>query len=467
MRRPLALLALLVAGPAYATVPPSQWYQGYVPTLSDWQAAFAAQLSTINSLDTSLSAASTQSLVRVANGGNFISYCPALSCVVAPSSDHQRTSALLSSVTSADGQAEEQTLGVETVVRTGYAKPWTVSTAFSVGDNTITNGNVYRAVTAGVSAATGTGPGGTGSSITDGTLVWAWINQAAIDAKVGIYDEVSVQPGAGESWGQATNVQMQPGAVPSFDIGQEIDFTNDSGTGCTIGLSNCNLLELEIGGSNQSTTGIHLSSKNAGPTYAAHWGIRLNTQYLASDDDIEDDAAAAIGLGFNASGFGSGGHSTATIEDNSTGSVGLLLLGLKTASDINDQTSSPAAIDNVGPHPLGTIYDNSTSSYVLNTMNSHAVAVWNDTSTSPAAEDLSGSYALAAIFDGTSSSNNSTFLSVAANHKICFAGQSVCLYYNPTTKILYGSNSSNAITWHVDDSGNAVFKGTVTQNGTP
>lgn len=51
---------------------------------------------------------------------------------------------------------------------------WAVSTAYSVGARRYNGANVYRCVTAGTSAGAG-GPTGTGSSIADGTVVWAYV----------------------------------------------------------------------------------------------------------------------------------------------------------------------------------------------------------------------------------------------------------------------------------------------------
>lgn len=57
------------------------------------------------------------------------------------------------------------------------APAWQGSQAYTA-DQTITNGvNQYRVVTGGTSAASG-GPTGTGASITDGTVTWAWIAPA-------------------------------------------------------------------------------------------------------------------------------------------------------------------------------------------------------------------------------------------------------------------------------------------------
>jgi hypothetical protein len=54
-------------------------------------------------------------------------------------------------------------------------RPWTVSTAWQLNETCLNNGKYYNCTTAGTSAASGTGPTGTGSGISDGTAVWEYI----------------------------------------------------------------------------------------------------------------------------------------------------------------------------------------------------------------------------------------------------------------------------------------------------
>ncbi len=55
------------------------------------------------------------------------------------------------------------------------ACPWTASHAYLIGERVTNDTNkTYRVTTAGVSAAA-TGPTGTGSGITDGTVIWAYV----------------------------------------------------------------------------------------------------------------------------------------------------------------------------------------------------------------------------------------------------------------------------------------------------
>ena len=363
-------------------------------------------------------------LLVIGSGGNVVSYCPTLSCVTTPTADHQRASALYWSTTAADGQAEEQTLAIETIVQTGFAKTWATSTTFNLGDNISfpAANTVYREVNTGpcTSASSGSGPTGTGTAIADGTCAWTWINDSAIDSKVGIYDEESVSGNAGNSWAQANNVTLQSGMTPSFNVNTELDYTNNAAT-CNLGVANCNGLEMNMAGNFQSTQGIHLSSTNSGSTFATIWGIRLNSAKLASSSDIEDDAAAPVGLGFNFGGLGSGSHSTATILDNTSSPVSLAIQG------------------------------------------SHADESISDTSTSPAALNAAGTYSLTAI--STEGATASNALLVANGQKICFNDTDAC-FSHVSGKLIYTIGGVNMFSI-ADTTGNAIFKGTVTPSGSP
>lgn len=52
---------------------------------------------------------------------------------------------------------------------------WAATTAYTVGQRVSNGGNVYNCTTAGTSAGSG-GPTGTGGSITDGSVVWAYVS---------------------------------------------------------------------------------------------------------------------------------------------------------------------------------------------------------------------------------------------------------------------------------------------------
>ena len=378
------------------------------------------QINPAPALNTTYAAGGLVNGILTSGGGNFISYCPVLSCVTLPTTDHQRASALFWSTTSDDGHSEEQTVAIETIIGTGYAKPWTVNTHYNVGDNVKfqdTRNAVYRVVTAGTSASTGTGPTGTGTAITDGSVVWSWVNAAAIDGKVGLYNETSVLPGAGNTWAQANNVQLSAGVVPTFNINTEMDFTNNAADCPTAG-GNCNSLEMNMGGNFRSTAGIHLSSTASGSVHGAQFGIRLNSPNLASDADIEVESSAAIGMQFI-----TGTHSSATYVDSTASAVSFNISGAKTFE------------------------------------------MFNDTSTTPAAFNLGGTYSLAAIT--TQNATTPVALTTKDLQKICFNNSDACFIHSvPLGKIYYQVGGVSLFSV-ADTTGNAIFKGSVTPSGTP
>jgi hypothetical protein len=62
------------------------------------------------------------------------------------------------------------------------SEPYQASKAYAVGDNVHTGGNIYRASVAGTSGAA-SAPTGTGGSIADGGVTWAWV-QAGTDMTI-------------------------------------------------------------------------------------------------------------------------------------------------------------------------------------------------------------------------------------------------------------------------------------------
>lgn len=67
---------------------------------------------------------------------------------------------------------------LNTPSRMGFAvmipSPWAAASVYAVGDQVTNAGNLYECTTAGTSSAVSTGPSGTTTAITDGTVVWAF-----------------------------------------------------------------------------------------------------------------------------------------------------------------------------------------------------------------------------------------------------------------------------------------------------
>lgn len=279
----------------------------------------------------------------------------------AADNDNQRAMLALVARTSDDGNSEEQTLLVMTRIQTGFSKTWATSTAFSVGDNVSFGGarnTVYRCITAGVSAASGTGPTGQGQDIIDGTVHWRWINDAAINSKTGSYFETVIVQGAGSSWGLTNNVHVEYGCNSPFIVGLEQDLTNNSGYDSVFGSYEKLGHWIALQGANRSTAALQISSANT-DNDAAIWALHFAGDRLASNSIIAMDASAPIGIG---AGVGAGGavtpkFSTAFIRDKSDTPVGLWLAG-------TNYTNTAIAITQNAPSGIAISAANTIASYL-------------------------------------------------------------------------------------------------------
>ena len=326
---PLSLALGLLVSPSLAFDPglPAQ-------RLGSIIAPKVSLLGALAQLDVFLAGTANPNAIMLGHG-NRISFCPALSCVLSPSVDHQRASALFSATTQDDGHSEEQTVAITTTIGTGAYKAWAPSTAYAVGDNVNfqdSRNAVYRVTQAGTSAASGSGPSDKTMGIVDSTVRWDWINDAAINAKIGLYNEVQVVPGGGNSWAQANNFQLQAGVKPLFHVNAEFDFTNNSGTDCLIGISNCNNVYLRNYGTNKITSAVNVEGPDIGKS-ATYFGLYFHGSRLSSDATVEIDTGGVAGIRIGT--FLPAGYSQAGVVEQSTSPIGVALKGAYSGAAIS------------------------------------------------------------------------------------------------------------------------------------
>jgi len=140
---------------------------------------------------------------------------------------------------------------------------WAISTAYAVDDRVTAGGNVYVCTTAGTSSGAGSGPSGTGSGITDGSVVWDYVGAGGativvwtastaytvgqkVDSHGYLYDCTTAGTssatgdgpegtGAGIADGTAVWSYVSPDLDPKApDYGQAIGVTRDRVTGTDI-----------------------------------------------------------------------------------------------------------------------------------------------------------------------------------------------------------------------------------------
>lgn len=270
--------------------------------------------------------------------------------------DNQRATLLVAAETSDDSNSEEQTFCVKTVVKTGYAAPHQNNHAYALGANVTRATNNYRCTKAGVSGATG-GPSGKAGAISDGSVVWRWINDDAINAKVGIYNEIEAIAGGGRAWAQASNIEMQSGYNADFGVCHEFDLTNNSGFDSQFGQYNKYNLYIFTKGASRSTASIEVTTTNT-TNYAAYWGLHFSGEKLAQNSVIGIDASSTNGIGFGVAAGGpvSPTFSDSAIKDGSNAAKGITLAGNYSSSALEVSGITPAAITLNGTYSNWLLY---------------------------------------------------------------------------------------------------------------
>jgi hypothetical protein len=271
--------------------------------------------------------------------GNGISFCPTLSCLTVPSGDHQRTSALFAAMARADSAAEEQTVAIHTAVTGGELHAMRRSASYAYGANAYAGTAVYRAIRAGTTAATGGPPLERPSTspfiVTDGTVRWLWINDQAIAAKLGLYNEIVAQAGGGNTWGQANNLELQTGWRSDFAANLELDLTNASGRTCLVGTTNCLGLYIRVSGRDRSTSALQVESSGGGLFFGARMVGPMDTGL-----SLDATGARAIGIGT----VTPARYDVAAIDDASTAPAGLNITGTKSIAGIRDASTAPVGL---------------------------------------------------------------------------------------------------------------------------
>lgn len=298
---------------------------------------------------------------------------------VTTNGDDQRAQMLLRAITRDDGNSEEQTLCILTTICTGYSTPYGNNKSFVSGENTtnFADNSVYRCIQGGVTAASGPGPTGQGQAIADGTVVWMWINDSAINAKLANYTEVVIAPGAGSAWAQVNNMDIEAGVLSTFLCNTEFDLTNHSGIDSTTSNGFNKLgVWIAVQGPNRSTTGLQISSANTAND-ASIWGAYFAGARLATNSVIQIDASSEVGLGFGvvAGGVASTAFTEAVIKDGSTSPSAIVLAGAYgnginitgacSGAGIEITGAAPAAVVSGGVKTLAAFFDVSTAPYAL------------------------------------------------------------------------------------------------------
>lgn len=163
----------------------------------------------------------------------------------------------------------ESALVVNATSSTGFARSYGNSTKYARDDYIDVNGNVYKVTVAGTSAATGSGPSGTGASIANGSMVVAFQCPNACNGKFPFFVSHQVKAGAGHVWGGAIDMVLGNGYQGNFATTLELDATNHS----EAAQPNTNILFISgLAGSHPVQYGISIASASP-DNFMLHDGI--------------------------------------------------------------------------------------------------------------------------------------------------------------------------------------------------
>ncbi|MCQ0986455.1 hypothetical protein [Jiella marina] len=228
--------------------------------------------------------------------GNSVGYCSVLGCIPTGSPQaagdgrwrHMISSLLISSETrlldpdnpaGSGAEAQQNTLGIETVVNSGAVRRWSANTSYRRGENikiSFADGlgdRTYRVEESGTSGTTA--PTDTSGQIfADGTVKLRWINYGATTAQTSIYNAVVFAKGGGPGWAAAHNVDLESGYSSPLAVNHEFDFTNNSGMDCERE-STCTVILITPKGATTSTNAIAIGTKNQ-PRYRTVDGRKVD-----------------------------------------------------------------------------------------------------------------------------------------------------------------------------------------------
>lgn len=191
--------------------------------------------------------------------------------------------------------------GTDSLLPLNASFPWAANTLYAVGNWRTCNGNTYGCIVAGTSAASGSGPSGTGTIIPDGTAVWRCF---AVGTHDSVRPDIDFVAGVGRTVG---GVLLPMGVVREFILtsGLAIDLTKiwvagySTGGGLAYALVR-NHADLFCGGNIQSgvdCTGPFADHNYAAPARGAHIIHRHGTvDTTVNDEDVPpNSSSAAVG----------------------------------------------------------------------------------------------------------------------------------------------------------------------------
>ncbi|MCE2565399.1 hypothetical protein [Komagataeibacter sp. FNDCF1] len=318
---------------------------------------------------------------------------------------------------------------------------------------------------------------GRGSS-TDPKLI------AAPGAKMAAYFGLMQGQNSGPGWGLNWNILRNavPGGINSLygqpgsgtpgkpgamddamsTIGAEGDISNWQGDTDTHNAFVVNLF-LNTTSRYTSTAGIYLGASPGQTVASYHTGIYFGGKNNGGTADSVSGQTIWDRSGANYGYYAMGNHATAAFFDQSTGQNGLLITGTKTGQDIWLNTSSSIGAYISGSHLHGDLNIRTSSHDAITIAGTHTGSAFSDASTSASAGlMLNGKYSTAAI--NTARADTPVAINLAKGQRACFNDGANCVMFDGS-KLVYIVGTTRVAS--IDNNGNMVIKGTLTQSGRP
>lgn len=307
---------------------------------------------------------------------------------------------------------------------------------------------------------------------------------AKMAAYFGAMQDVNSGPGWGINWNISRNFhpstgsetlfgqpgsghENDPGAMaPNMStIGAEGDL-NNADLDCN-GQNGCFVVNLFLNTTSKYSglAGIFFGASTGQTVASYHNAIYIGgkanggTADVASDNDIWSQGGGVYGY------HASGTHSEAGVFVESSGKHDVLLTGPSTSSNLNIVSDkSPAKVVINGKSSVGdVIVSTTTDGNVFSAQGTHSQGSgYQDQSTASSGANMSGTYSYAAFV--AENAKTKLAFTAAPGQEVCFDHSDRCLTYDGS-KLVYSIGSKRLFS--IDDQGNMILAGTLSQSGAP
>lgn len=250
---------------------------------------------------------------------------------------------------------------IDSNLNSGFVADWKPSHTYATGDRYNTwngSGNIYQ-VQSGpcTSAASGTGPTGTGSQ-TDGTCPVAYQNSNYVSSKVSFFvDMITGSQASYNTWNVAFDSIFGAGDLGHFKVNFEPDASNNAGDPTVSGFNYVDIFASGNRGAYPLTAYLNIFAPPSGSSFAAESMVLLSGSRMAVIANINDTTTLSA-VGYNTSTGGS--FSLANVALQAASPYAMILNGPATGGGF-----SSAALEIIGHYNTGLFITGTPSAWQI------------------------------------------------------------------------------------------------------